>query len=92
MPFDQHYLLSSIAPRYACIGSASEDLWADPVSEMLNCVASSSAFKNGFKHEDRLPQIGDAFFAGDIGYHLRKGLHYFSRTDWLRLMEFVDLH
>ena len=92
MPFDQHYLLSSIAPRFACVGSASEDLWADPVSEMLNCVASSSAFKNGFVYEDRLPEIGDRFFRGDIGYHLRKGLHYFSREDWLRLIEFVNIH
>ena len=92
MPFDQHYLLSSVAPRFACVGSASEDLWADPVSEMLNCVASSSAFKNGFVYEDRLPEIGDHFFKGDIGYHLRKGLHYFSREDWLRLIEFVNIH
>ncbi len=92
MPFDQHYLLSSIAPRFVCIGSASEDLWADPVSEMLNCVASSPAFKKGFVYEDRLPQIGDQFFDGDIGYHLRKGLHYFSREDWLKLIKFVNLH
>ena len=92
LPFDQHYLVSSIAPRFVCIGSASEDLWADPVSEMLNCIASSSAFTNGFIYEDRLPEIGDAFFDGDIGYHLRKGLHYFSRADWLRLIEFVNKH
>lgn len=92
MPFDQHYLLASIAPRFACVGSASEDLWADPVSEMLNCVAASPAFEKGFVYEDRLPQIGDRFFEGDIGYHQRKGLHYFSREDWLRLIDFVKAH
>lgn len=92
MPFDQHYLVASIAPRKVLIGSASEDKWADPLSEMLCCVASSPAFVNGFKYEDRPPQIDDKFFDGDIGYHMRKGLHYFSREDWLRLIEFVNLH
>lgn len=92
MPFDQHYLVASIAPRKVLIGSASEDKWADPLSEMLCCVASSPAFVNGFKYEDRPPQIDDKFFDGDIGYHMRKGLHYFSREDWLRLIEFVKLH
>lgn len=89
MPFDQHYLIASIAPRFVLVGSASEDLWADPASEMLACVAASDAFTGGFVAEDRLPQIDDKFFDGDIGYHLRKGLHYFSRQDWNRLIEFI---
>ena len=92
MPFDQHYLVASIAPRKVLIGSASEDKWADPLSEMLCCVASGPAFQKGFKYEDRPPQINDKFFDGDISYHMRKGLHYFSREDWLRLIEFVKLH
>ena len=96
MPFDQHYLVASIAPRFVCIGSADEDVWADPNSEMLACVAASSAYetigKDGFIAEDRLPQTNDKFFDGSIGYHLRKGLHYFSREDWLRLIEFIKKH
>lgn len=36
--------------------------------------------------------IRDEFFEGGIGYHLRKGLHYFSREDWLKLIRFVKLH
>ena len=93
MPFDQHFLLASIAPRYVCVGSASEDKWADPVSEFLSCVAASSVYNNyrinGFVYEDRLPEVGDSFFDGAIGYHLRKGAHYFSRQDWLKLIEFI---
>ena len=92
MPFDQHYLVSSIAPRFVLIGSASEDLWADPKSEMLNCVASSERFDKPFVSPDRFAEIGEEFFEGDIGYHLRKGLHYFSREDWLKLIKFVKLH
>ena len=89
MPFDQHYLVAAIAPRKVLIGSASEDIWADPVSEFLCCVAAGPAF-GGFVYEDRLPEVGDKFFEGNIGYHLRKGQHYFSREDWQRLIEFVN--
>lgn len=92
MPFDQHYLVASIAPRRVLIGSASEDLWADPVSEFLCCVAASPAFENGFQHDNHLPEIGDEFFAGDVGYHLRRGKHYFGREDWNKLIKFVNMH
>lgn len=92
MPFDQHFLLASISPRYVCVGSASEDWWADNNSQFLTCVAASDSFEKGFICEDRLPEIDDVYFEGSIGFHKRKGLHYFSRKDWQRLIEFVKLH
>ncbi len=90
MPFDQHFLIASIAPRKVLVGSASKDDWADPVSEFLACAAAAPAFENGFKHKDRLPCVNDKFFEGDIGYHMREGLHYFGREDWQRLMDFIS--
>ncbi len=92
MPFDQHYLVASIAPRKVLIGSASEDHWANPISEQLCCAAASPAFENKFVCEKFPAETGDEFFEGDIGYHLRKGLHYFSREDWLKLIKFVNIH
>lgn len=96
MPFDQHYLLALIAPRYVYIGSADEDAWADPVSEMLNCVAVSEIYekydKKGFIHAGNLPKVNDEFHDGCVGYHLRAGLHYFSREDWLKAIKFVRKH
>ena len=93
MPFDQHFLIASIAPRYVCVGSAVEDVWADPTSEMLGCVAASPMYETcgmtGFVSEDRVPEVGDKFFEGRIGYHMRGGTHYFSREDWLKLIEFI---
>ena len=93
MPFDQHYLVASIAPRYVNVASAFEDEWADPASEMLACVAASEAYEKmgivGFVCEDRLPEIGDIYHKGSIGYHLRAGKHYFSREDWNKLILFV---
>ncbi|MBQ7547885.1 MAG: hypothetical protein IJT41_13090 [Clostridia bacterium] len=91
MPFDQHELLACIAPRRCLIGSASLDRWADPVSEQLSVLAASPAFRNPAPMPDRPAAVGEAFLRGDIGYHLRKGTHFFSRSDWLRLMEFIEI-
>lgn len=94
LPFDQHYLLAAIAPRLLLVGSAAEDSWADPASEYLACAAAGAAWeklgKAGFVHPDRLPQAGDVFHEGSIGYHLRSGAHYLSREDWNRYMDFLD--
>jgi len=96
MPFDQHYLAASIAPRKAYVASAVEDIWADPSHEMLCCVAASEMYEKaglaGFVCADRLPQIGDSFHEGNIGYHLRAGTHYFSREDWLISIEYFKKH
>ncbi|MBQ4110697.1 MAG: hypothetical protein IJC74_07415 [Clostridia bacterium] len=96
MPFDQHYLVASIAPRYVYIASADEDKWADPDSEMLTCYAVGGIYekhrKQGFVCEDRLPQVNDMYHEGCVGYHLRAGLHYFSREDWLKVIKFVKKH
>ena len=92
MPFDQHYLLASIAPRNVLVGSAAEDAWADPVSQFLCCVAAGKAFEKEFSCENRLPKIDDKYLQGDLGFHMRKGKHYFSRKDWQRLIEFINIH
>ena len=92
MPFDQHYLIASIAPRKVLVGSAAEDLWADPVAEQLGCLAASEAFGTGLLCPDRPAEPGEAFPEGDVGYHLRAGAHFFSREDWQKLIAFVRRH
>lgn len=94
--FDQHYLLATIAPRHLYVSSASKDSWADPTSEFLNCVASSKAYEDlgleGLIHDNRLPQVGERFIQGRIGYHLRFGPHFLSRLDWNNFMDYITLH
>jgi hypothetical protein len=96
MPFDQHFLIASIAPRFVCVGSALEDIWADPNSEMLACIAASPIYKqygmDGFLYVERQQKAGDVYHEGSIGYHMRGGTHYFSREDWLQLIRFINLH
>ena len=94
MPFDQHWLIGAIAPRSVCVGSATEDRWADPHAEQLSCLAASEAYerlgRRGFVGGNAFAVEGESFFEGQIGYHLRRGLHYFSRHDWHRLIAFVQ--
>jgi len=93
-PYDQHFLLALIAPRYICVGSAEEDKGADPASELLSCYAASEAYKEygltGLVGGQELPPVGTALHDGEIGYHIRTGRHFFSRYDWLRYIEFLD--
>lgn len=69
-PFDQHFLLAALSPRFALVGSASEDGRADPVSEFLACAAASPAFERdgvtGLSCPDRLPRVDEEFFGGHI--------------------------
>jgi hypothetical protein len=44
----------------------------------------------GFVHPERLPDVGDVFHAGSIGYHLRSGCHYMSREDWNLFIRFSN--
>lgn len=93
MPFDQHFLLGSVAPRYLYVASSSLDTWSDPDSEYLCCHAVSEYHKNkgakGFVAPDRLAKIGEHFHDGSIGYHIKDGDHYFSRYDWNMYMEYI---
>ena len=93
LPFDQHFLLSAIAPRALYVASAQEDTWADPTSEYLGCVAAAPAFERfgkDFIHPDGFPRTGQPLHEGRIGYHRRAGTHYLSREDWNLFMDFFD--
>lgn len=94
LPFDQHFLIAAIAPRYVYVCSAETDLWADPKNEYLSCVAASKAYNllglKGFVAPSNYPDtVPCVFNEGEIGYHIRKGDHYMSRYDWNKYIEFL---
>ncbi len=94
MPFDQHFLLSLIAPRHLMIGSAENDLWADPRNEFLSATAANEAYAlygmKGLIHHDAFPAPETELDEGDCLYHYRHGEHYLSRRDWNAYMDFID--
>ncbi len=96
LPFDQHFLLSLIAPRHLYVSSAEEDLWSDPAAEFRGCLAATPAFEamgvSGLVGVGARPQLGMAYHQGNIGYHLRAGKHFFSREDWRQFTAYLLFH
>lgn len=96
LPFDQHHLLSLIAPRKLYVASAQEDAWADPGSEFLSCVAVGKVYEflgeTGICCPDKFPKTDESLHEGSIGYHIRSGEHYLSRYDWQKFMEYINRH
>ena len=94
MDFDQHMLLATVAPRVLMVGSAKEDLWADPVSQKLCCQLASTAWENlgtkGLIAPDAPPTVGENDCEGNICYHHRAGVHYLSRLDWVAYMDAME--
>lgn len=94
MPFDQHFLLSLIAPRHLLIGSAEGDRWAGPENEFLATAAANEAYAlygmQGLVHQNEFPAPDTELDEGDCLYHYRRGTHYLSRRDWNAYMDFID--
>ena len=94
-PFDQHFMLSLIAPRKVHIASAEKDIWAGPDLQFLSCVAASEVYElygiKGFIfEEDDFLKTDRRLNDGNIGLCHREGVHYFSRDDWHGLIEFLN--
>ena len=96
LPFDQHFLLSLIAPRYLYVCSAIEDTWADPQAELASCVAATPAYEalglTGLVGEPENSFAGLTLHEGHIGYHCRFGTHFHSREDWQKFIAYVKAH
>ncbi len=93
LPFDQHYLMSLIAPRVLSIGSAVNDLWATPPAERRSAEMASLAWESlgckGLSHAE-LSEVDKMYHEGRVGYYVRSGNHYMSRQDWINMLDFFD--
>ncbi len=93
MPFDQHYVISLIAPRAVYIGSADRDLWADPRGEYLGLVHASPVYAL-WNHapigHDQMPPLDKPVLFGPRAYHVRSGSHNLTLVDWNHYMDFAD--
>lgn len=93
LPFDQHMLVSLIAPRAVYIASADEDLWADPRGEFLSLSHASPAYAL-WNHSpiapDEMPSLNNPLTRGPRGYHVREGGHNLTTVDWHHFMDFTD--
>ncbi len=93
MPFDQHLLLSCIAPR-ALLVEGFNNPWFDTYGEFLSLKASSPVWTflggEGLP-EVPWPEIYDTSAIGrDLGYVRRRHGHGLSPIDWEWLLDFSD--
>ena len=66
MPFDQHELLSCVAPRLLAVGSGSEDRWAGPEGERKATELARAAWDDPSR----------------VSYHVHPGKHDLGLYDW----------
>jgi hypothetical protein len=93
LPVDQHMLLSLMAPRAVYVGSADEDLWADPRGEFLSLAHASPVFAlwgDPPIAADAMPPVSQPLIVGRRGYHVRPGTHNLTPYDWDRFADFAD--
>ncbi|MBE6376505.1 MAG: acetylxylan esterase [Lentisphaerae bacterium] len=92
LPFDQNFLMALIAPRMLCIGSATEDLWADPKGEFLAGVYASEVYRlfgvPGMPVTEH--PAADVNVTGEISYHMRTGVHNILWQDWDHYFEAAE--
>ncbi len=91
--FDQHFLMALSYPRHLMVGSAKEDLWADPESEFLGAEMASEFWRlggmKGLVHNGEIPQAKSVLDEGEVFYHVRTGTHYLGREDWHEYMSYI---
>ena len=93
MPFDQHLLLSCVAPR-ALLLEGFDKPWFDTKGEFLALQAASPVWK--FLGEKGVPEVAwpddyDTSAIGPrIGYVRRDQGHGISALDWLWMLDFAD--
>lgn len=93
MPVDQHQLVALIAPRAVAIGSADEDLWADPRGEFLSLAHAAPVFalyNLPTLAPTEMPALNAPVNRGQLHYHVRPGIHNLTPEDWNAYMDFAD--
>lgn len=94
LTFDQHLLLSSVAPRSLLV-LGFDSPWFDTKGEFLACRAASSVWQklcgDGLPDVD-FPRDSDVSAIGrNLGYVRRSGPHAITLQDWMWIMDFADV-
>ena len=76
IPFDQHCLLASIAPRPLLLTYALDDRWSNPEGMVQSAWAAGEVY--------RFLGVAD-----NLVFHLRQGEHSHAPEDWDVLLDFI---
>ncbi|MFM7114085.1 MAG: acetylxylan esterase, partial [Planctomycetota bacterium] len=94
LPFDQHHLVSLVAPRPVLFANAVEDSWANPAGQFEVLRAADPVYRllgAGGCDAREMPALG-TLTAGKLGYWIRPGKHEMKTDDWRVFLEFADRH
>ncbi len=93
LPVDQHMLLALMAPRAVYVGSAAEDLWADPKGQYIALFEAQPVFEL-YGVETKLPlempSINKQIIRPHMGFHNREGKHNMTPYDWQQFLNFAN--
>ena len=93
LPFDQHMIISCIAPR-ALLVQGFDDPWFDTKGEFMSLSAAQDVWKMlgcGGLGSDKMPDDYDTSAIGDhLGYVRRDLDHGIAIIDWMWLLDFAD--
>jgi hypothetical protein len=92
LPFDQHQVISLVAPRPIYVASAEDDKHSDPEGEFASLQAANPVFKllgSGGLPAAIFPAVNSSL-QGDNGYHIRTGRHDVTDFDWQQYLDFAD--
>jgi len=76
------------------VGSAEQDLWADPRGEFLSVVHAEPVYRlfgrQGLGANSEMPAIGESLHGDGMHYHIREGKHNLTLFDWKCYLDFAD--
>ncbi|GAA5130967.1 acetylxylan esterase [Luteolibacter yonseiensis] len=92
LPFDQHQVISLIAPRPVYVASAEDDKHSDPEGEFASLQAADPVFEllgSSGLPAGKWPAVNTSTQGGN-GYHVRTGRHDVTDFDWRQYLDFAD--
>jgi len=93
LPFDQHTLISLIAPRAVYVSVATEDLWGDPKGQYLGLKYSQPVY-NLYGYNSclpaEMPAVNEQIICSAMGFHDRDGKHNMTSYDWQQFICFAN--
>jgi hypothetical protein len=93
LPFDQHCLVSLVAPRPVLFSNAKEDTWANPDGQFEMLQAADPVYRllgAGGLEAKKVPELGK-LSPGTLGYFIREGKHSMNRDDWKIFLDYADV-
>ncbi len=94
LPFDQHFLLSLVAPRPIYLSNTFDATDADPTGTIETATKTNNIYllydRLGMEQKE-FPATTTVNHDGYVAYHIRNGKPSFTIYDWERFLDYADV-